>query len=408
MRGTKREAERYWVRRQAEIDEQGAMFVRPVKDSVADYLNRWLTSKASDLRPSTAESYERMIRCHIVPAIGAVPLAELPPAVIQSMVDAMRAGTGPEGRVESPRTCSYVRTVLRIALQDAVRLGELPLNPVDRTRAPKQSPRQVQAFTVEEGETLFARAQSTRLGPLLRFTFFSGLRRGEVLGLKWSDVDMVAGTVAVRRSRVAVAGKGLVQDPKTVAGIRVIVIPGPALEALRAQESQQTEDREAAGDLWRDEGWVFATAEGRALSPTNVSRDFRRLRDSAPCPGCQRPTSPMETGGTEYHCRYCGREWQGGTVLPRLPFHALRHSAVSVQLAAGVPLEIVSKRIGHKRLGLTADTYGHLMPEANQAAADAVDAFLAKRAAAAGVSEAEHQKDTKAPHPGKGRSPKAV
>jgi len=108
------------------------------------------------------------------------------------------------------------------------------------------------------------------------------------------------------------------------------------------------------------DGLVFATALGRPLGPTNISRDFRRLRDLAPYPGCKRPTAPTKAGGTEYRCR-CGQSRNGGG-LPQLPFHALRHTAASVQLAAGVPLEIVSKRIGHRKLSTTADIYGHRLP----------------------------------------------
>ena len=345
--GGAKDADKRLRERQAEIDREGKGFVLPVKETVSGYLSGWLKGKSKDIRPSTAESYGRMIRCHIVPAIGALPLADLTPAAVQKMIDDMRSGGGPEERAASPRTCAYVRTVLRIALQDAVRLRQLPSNPVDNSRAPKQAPRQVTAFTVDQGETLFERAASTRLAPLFRFAFYSGLRRGEVLGLRWADVDLATGGVAVRRSRVVVGGKGIAQDPKTAAGVRAVALPAPAVDALRSQWALRARDKLAAGERWREGDWVFATETGGALNPNNVSRDFRRLRDAAG--------------------------------LPPLPFHALRHSAVSVQLAAGVPLEIVSKKIGHKRVGLTADTYGHLLPEADRAAADAVDAFLARR-----------------------------
>lgn len=347
--GGAKEADKRLRERQAEIDREGKGFVLPAKETVAGYLAGWLKHKSKELRPSTTESYGRMIRCHIVPAIGALPLADVTPAAVQKMIDDMRSGEGPEERAASPRTCAYVRTVLRIALQDAVRLRQLPSNPVNNSRAPKQAPRQVTAFTVDQGETLFERAATTRLAPLLRFAFYSGLRRGEVLGLRWDDVDRGKWTVAVRRSRVVVAGKGVTQDPKTEAGVRTVTVPAPAVEALRAQWALRAKDKLAAGERWREGDWVFATETGGALNPNNVSRDFRRLRDAAG--------------------------------LPPLPFHALRHTAVSMQLAAGVALEIVSKKIGHKRVGLTADTYGHLLPEADREATDKLDAWVAQQKA---------------------------
>ena len=335
--GTRRDAEREERRFKAEIEAQHAAFVDPTKDTVAQYLAGWLERKRAEVADTTAESYARMARVHIVPALGAVRLADLSPAAVQGWVDAM------SGRV-SARTASYARTVLRIAMQDATMLGLVAANPVDRTRGPRQEPRKVAAFTLEQCEALFARATGSRLEPLLRFAAFSGLRRGEVLGLRWADVDMQAGTVSVRQSRVALAGKSTVHAPKTEAGTRTITVPGAALDALRARWAQQAADRLKAGAAWRDEGWVFATAAGGPLDPNNVSRDFRRLRDAAR--------------------------------LQKEPFHALRHTAVSVQLAAGVPLEVASKRIGHKRTALTADTYGHMLPQADQAAAGKVDDFL--------------------------------
>ncbi len=278
-----------------------------------------------------------MARVHIVPALGAVRLADLSPAAVQGWVDGMR------GRV-SARTASYARTVLRIALQDATMLGMVAANPVDRTRGPKQEPRKVAAFTLAECEALFDRAEGSRMEPLLRFAAYSGMRRGEVLGLRWTDVDMQAGAVSVRQSRVALAGKTTVHAPKTEAGMRTITVPGAAMDALRARWAQQAADRLKAGAAWRDEGWVFATAAGGPLDPNHASRDFRRLRDAAG--------------------------------LPKEPFHALRHTAVSVQFATHVSPEVVSKRIGHKRTALTMDVYGHMLPQADQEAAGKVDAFL--------------------------------
>lgn len=382
--GTRREAEAQWVEREAEIKKPGAAYVKPSKQPVAEYMSQWLARKTAgnppDIQVTTADSYERMIRCHIVPGVGGVLLSDLTPAHVQGMVDRMRGTTPPS----SPRTIAYARTVLRTAMEDAITLRLVPSNPVDRVKPPKQTPKQRDAFTLEQGEALFARADHTRIGPLIRFAFYAGLRRGEPLALRWSDVDLEVGAVTIRRSRVMVKGKAVEQErTKSESGMRVVPLPTPAVEALRMQRDRQRCEQNAAGPMWHDAGLVFTTADGKPLSPTNVSRDFVRLRDIMPCAGCGRPTPPDKRDRraaaeeTRYRCRHCGREWVGGP-MPKLPLHALRHTAVSLMLNANVPLPIVSKVIGHKRYSLTVDQYGHMTPEGGQAVRAAVDEFLAK------------------------------
>lgn len=386
--GTKGAAEDRWNERQAEITS--GRFTAPVKKTLGTYLDEWLPRACGDLRPTTAASYGQMVRTHLAPApIAKVPLSDVSADAVQRWVDGMRAGSGPEGHEVGARTAAYARTVLRIALQDAVRLGLIRDNPVDRTRPPKQAPRHVEAFTVEDAARLFDRASSTRLRPLLEVAFYTGLRRGELLALRWEDVDLDAALIVVRRSRVQVGGsrRGQEQDPKTEAGVRTVALPSPAVAALRAQHSRRAADEEAAGPAYEDRDYVFATALGGPLGPNDVSRDFRRLRDCAPCPACSRPTSPEKTEPRPghplpYHCRRCGRRWEGGG-LPRLPFHALRHSAASLLIAAGVPAEVGAKRLGHKRIATFVDTYGHLMQAANREAAAALDAFLVRHGPAA-------------------------
>lgn len=343
--GTRREAERFWVRRLAELRSQQDAFLRPSKEPLADYLARWLDGRRRDLRPTTWTSYEVMVRRYLTPVLGGTRLRDLAPAAVQRMLDALAE----EGQV-SARTVAYVRTVLRIALQDAVRLGTLAANPVDRTRPPKQTPRRVDAFTPEELAALFRAADGTRVANLLPFLAYSGLRRGEALALRWEDVDFAAATVSVRRSRVSAGGRVYDQEPKTEAGVRTVTLPAQALDALRRQREMRAADMRAAlarGWRYRNGGWVFATRTGKPLEPSRVSRDFRRVRDAAG--------------------------------VRALPLHALRHTAVSLQIAAGVPLEIISKRIGHRQVGITADRYGHLLPQADREAAAKLSAYLARR-----------------------------
>lgn len=245
---------------------------------------------------------------------------------------------------------AYVRTVPRVALTEAVRLGIMAPNPPDRAKAPRQEPHQVEAFTAKQLAALFDAAQGTRAKHLVPLAAYAGLRRGELAELKWEDVDLARGALTVRRNRTQATHQGItVGEPKSEAGRRTLTLPAPALKSLRRQRERQLADKKAAlatGRTWRNpEGWVFTTAWGGPLEPNRVSRDYRRLRDRAVLPGT-------------------------------VPFHGLRHTAVSLQVAAGVPLEVISRRIGHSDFALTANVYGHLLLDAGLTAAASLDDYL--------------------------------
>lgn len=331
-----------------EVRQQVAHHVRPVRHTTARYLREWLDNESPRLKPTTRASYRNSIEKHLIPQVGSIPVAKLAPATLERAWTAIATDEAATPGQEKRRTAAYARTVLRKALQDAFRLGLITYNPVDRTKAPPARPkRAIIPFTREEVETLIDVAPA-RWQPLLTMVAWTGLRRGEVAGLQWEDWDEAAGTLQVRRSVVVVDGATVVQDgstyaaTKTRAGLRTMTLPLRAQTALTRQRSWVAAQQQHAGALWHDEGWVFPTQSGRVLHPRNVARAYEQARDAAHL----RPES----------------------------FHALRHHAVSVLLGLGVSLEIVAKWIGHGSRAVTADTYGHLLPEVNQDVARRVDA----------------------------------
>lgn len=349
---TEREAKRWEKGRKEQAKKDKAGFVQPSKELLADYLTSWLARKEQEgIRPATVASYGTAIRLHLLPGLGPIPLADLSPAAVQRFLDKLRV----DGR--GSRTIAYARTVLRVALQDAVRLGTIGANPCDRVRPPKQERRRVEAFNREELGLLFHAAAGSRIENLLIFAAYSGLRRGEALALTREDVDLKKATVTVRRNLVEIQGRAILQETaKTEAGNRTVALPAVAVDALSRQQDLQREDRKAALATGKreqyqknqQEGWIFTTVDGGRLDPNNVSRDYRRIRDKAGLPKA-------------------------------VPFHGLRHTAVSLRIAAGVDLAIISKQIGHKKSSFTADTYGHLLPETDRAATELLDNFLAGR-----------------------------
>lgn len=341
--GTRTKAEDRWIERQAEIRRAGPGYVAPAKTPLRDHLQSWLIAAAPDWQPKTRANYADICRLYIAPYLGALRLQELTPVVVQQWIAQLLSKVG-------PRTVSLSRSTLRESIAWAVRSGILADNPIDKTRVPRSgdhSRRRVGAFTSEQAATLIATAYAgTRFGPFLEFQWLVGLRPGEALGLKWEAVDLEAGAISVYRSRVQLGGTMIDQErTKTSAGIRDLVLPKRAAEALRRQLIMQAEDRLRAGAAWPNTGLVFTTSTGTGILESNASRVFRRLR--------------------------------GRLGLPGHPLYGLRHTAASMQIAAGVPIEIVSKRLGHRNISVTVDTYGHLLPESNREAARRVDEFLA-------------------------------
>ena len=333
VRGTRRQAERRWRERQDELVRQPPAARRPAC-TVAAWCDRWLVSVSAELRPTTASSYAGLVRCHIAPAIGAVRLDQLSADQVRGMLATVAAG-------RSPRTVAYVRAVLRIALQEAVRQELVPANVVDRVRAPRSAPRRISAFTADQARRLVAEAGPC-LGPVLELAWVTGLRRGELLGLRWSAVDMRRRRLRVERARARVGRLVVEQAPKTADSVREISLPAAAVAALERLAALQAADALAAG--YRDQGFVCALPDGRPMDPDTVSRQYRRLRDRAG--------------------------------LPEVPFHGLRHTSATLQLAAGAPVAVVSRRLGHRRISTTVDTYFHVLESADRAAADALDEYL--------------------------------
>lgn len=166
---TKLEAERAERRLLAEVEADRARFVQPTRETLAQHAARWLEDRKRDLRPGTWERYDTPLQRHVLPVMGGKGLPDVSPAAVDRMLSDLVGGRGAAGATLSPRTVAFTRAVLRAMLQDALRLGLVATNVVERTRPPKQAPKQVTAFTFDEAEALFAAAEGERMGPLIRF-----------------------------------------------------------------------------------------------------------------------------------------------------------------------------------------------------------------------------------------------
>lgn len=315
--------------------------VKPITTqlSVKKYLAEWLAGPvATTCRPRTASSYRETVDRYILPAIGSKALAKLQPAD----VDRLLADLTARGTL-SPTTVRYVRTVLRIALGRALKVGLVRRNVAAIAAAPAKVRRDLRPLTADQVRSFLATTGGDRFGPLYGVAVSTGLRLGELLAIRWSDLDEAAGTLAVRHTLDRETGR--LADPKTSRSLRTLRLPRVATAALRTQRPRQAADRLAAGSRWRDNDYVFATHDGGPLDARNV---LHRLQADLAAAG-----------------------------LPRVTFHTFgRHGYASLMLEAGEELAVISRNLGHSSLGTTADIYLSILPAVQERAADRMDALL--------------------------------
>lgn len=309
-------------------------------DPLAAYLTRWLATARGDIRPATWRQREQMVQRHIIPTLGAIKVDRLLPADVERMTSGMVAAG------LSPTTAIAARMILRRALADAQRDGLVPRNVAALARPPRKVRAELVYLPAALLRLLMDQIADDAIGPLVTVAATTGLRQGELLGLRWQDVDPAARTLTVSRSLARSWDGGYaLAEPKTSRSRRTLNLPARAVAALDTERARQAERRAIAGDVWQDrDGLVFTSPIGRPLHGPDVTHAFQRvLRTLA---------------------------------LPVVPFHALRHSAATALLAAGVPLKVVSDTLGHSSIAVTADTYAHVTPELRREAADAMDRAL--------------------------------
>jgi integrase len=326
-------------------------FVRPTRVTLEAFLlDEWLPAKRATLRPSTANSYDRMIRLYVVPALGATSLSE----VDGGMLNALYATLLAHGRTETrrglgpglaPKTVRNVHGVLARAFRDAVRWGRLVRNPCDAADPPRGAAPEMKAWTADELRAFTASTSSHRWAGVWALMATTGMRRGEVLGLRWSDVNLEVGTVTIRSTRIRYGTTITTSTPKTARGNRTISVGPAAVTALRAWKRTQSQDRLLMGSDWQNlDDLVVTIADGSAPNPEAFSNLFGDLAKRAG--------------------------------LPAIRLHDLRHSYATAALAAGVPVKVVSQRIGHADITVTLKVYAHVMPGDDASAALSADALL--------------------------------
>lgn len=340
--------------------QQSTLPTNTSRQTVEQFLKHWLeNTQEQSVRPRTYERYEEVVRLHIVPALGRHQLQKL---TVQH-VQAFYARKLKEGL--SPTTVNTFHNVLHKALDTARKWKLVVENVCDLVDAPRTEEYEAQPLTMEQIHTLLAKARGQKIEAMLILTLATGLRRGEVMGLKWQDINFKAGTLQIRRimsripSKLQRDGKkGYTETPtKTKKSRRSVIIAPFALKALEQHRTRQQVVKEQAGDRWIDHDLVFCTSIGTSLNP---DRDIRLPLKKL-----------LQEAG-----------------LPDIRFHDLRHSQATLLLGMGVHPKIVQEILGHSNVNITMTVYSHVLPSMQKGAMDMLNsAFLEQE------TEGEHQQE---------------
>lgn len=331
VRGTKREAEAELRRLMSDIDR--GTRVEPSQETTGQFIGRWLATHQQGLSPTTAQRYRFFVDGHIIPGLGAVPLQKLTALQVQEFItDRLEAGGSPK----SVRDCILL---LKQALAQAVDWGLLAENPAAKVRLPRVERREVTVLTPEQAQVALSALVGSYAWMPAMIAYHTGARMGETLALSWDAVNLDEKTIEIRRSYTLHGESGpIFQEPKTRAGRRTVEIGDTLAMALREQRKAQAQLQLSYGGAWRDEhGLVCTLADGGFIRAKNLANLFRR------------------------RTRGAGLD---------VTFHVLRHTHVSLLIRAGVPINVISERVGHASPSITHDIYAHLLPGMGRDAAD--------------------------------------
>ena len=339
VHGTKRKADAHLTAVLRRIDK--GEFVEPSTMKLGEYLDEWLKSSAKpNVRARTYEDYSSVCRTYLKPELGSVRLQALDPSHIEAALARMK------DRGLSVTTRRHAATILSMALKKAVRKRYLVANPCDLADKPKRKRREMRVLSQEQVAKFLEGAKGNRMEAMFRLSLVSGMRPGEVCGLKWADLDFEQGSVTVQRSLTGRAGEWQLEETKTEAGNRTIPLPPTILKDLRAHRRRQLEAKLAAGQKWQNKDLIFCTEAGGLVDLDNVRRRFFK-------PIIKKAKLPKQ-----------------------LRWYDLRHTSATLLMQAGTNPKVVAERLGHTDVALTLQVYSHVLPSMQQEAASRLEEMV--------------------------------
>ncbi len=323
-------------------DQQQGLPMATERQTVEQFLDTWLTRVCRPaVQPSTEARYTQLKRRHILPSLGHQPLTRLTSSQLTALYDTLL-----ENGV-SPRIVQHIHAMLRRALEQAVRWRLIARNPAIAVEPPRPQPREAPVLGLDQLGRFLEVARADRLYALYVLAIMTGMRQGELCGLRWADIVPDWSRVEVRHTLQRMKGTWSLEEPKTGPSRRTIKLSPTLVQVLKAHRARQNEQRLALGTGWEDHGLVFTNAVGRPLEARNLlARSYARLLAQAG--------------------------------LPKIRFHDLRHTYATLALLNGEKPKVVQETLGHASITLTMDTYSHLLPDMQDDAAARMERLLGR------------------------------
>ncbi len=345
VRGTKRAAQRRLTEILESINK--GSFIEATAITVGEFLKQWLSDSARhNVSAKTYERYAEIVDKHLVTTLGETRLADLSPLAIQAyyskaLSQGRRDGTGGL----APRTVLHHHRLLAEALKQAVAWRLLARNPAESVKPPQPAAAEIEILMDGELHKVLRAARTTRAYTPILLAATTGMRRGEILGLRWRDVSLETSMLTVNSTLEETKSALRLKEPKSKRSRRNVTLPALTVKALRAHRGAQAQERLMLGLGRAEDDYVFTNLEGGPVRPRNLTREFGRIVDRAK--------------------------------VRRVSFHSLRHTHASQLLRDGVHVKVVSERLGHSTISITLDIYAHTIPNMQADAAARIDAALA-------------------------------
>ena len=342
VEGTKKEAERAMHEFIRELEK--GYHVANDKITVAEWIQTWLEVFITpNVSPTTLTRYQGMIRRYIVPLLGAMQVQELKPLTVQAWVNDLQVSPS-SGKPMSATTIKHAFHVLRGAMDKAVKNRIIPSSPCDGVTLPKGEKKEAVIYDQKQIKQLIQAAKDTEMELVIDMELCLGLRRGELLGLQWSDIDWQGNQIKIIRNRVLADGEIVVKEPKTKAGIRTLDVPQPLMAKLKHHQTRCAERRLSMGRAYTVSDYIIVHPDGKPIYPEYLTQMLTKLQKKAGLPKCR--------------------------------FHDLRHLCASIMLLQNVNVKVAQERLGHKDIATTMNIYSHVLPSAAREASDKIGEFL--------------------------------
>ncbi len=346
IQGTKKDAQRRLHELLLSV-EQGS-FIKPKRITLGEWLGEWLNGYVkTNCSPRTLEGYHTIIRRHLIPNLGMIPLSQVQPQHIQQYYARALSEPGPDGKELSARSVLHIHRVLFQALNYAVRQGLLIRNPAQLVDPPRAKKSKMKTLMPQEVSMLLNVAQDTRYYPIIHTAVKTGLRQAELLGLRWRDLDLDLSSLSV--TQVLYKRRGICQfkEPKSEHSRRRLGLSPSLALFLREYRTERETECLLLGKLLSEDDLVFGKVDGTPMDPGTLTHNFARIARRASLPGTR--------------------------------FHDLRHTFASLMLLAGIHPKIVSEALGHSSVAFTLDVYSHVVPGLQEAAGKRLDEVLEPR-----------------------------